>query len=347
MKKKQAVKDEPVAYRLEDLTVEEVSLVDRPAIGREFLLMKRQEEDTVGKKEEEHGPEAPETETPELETPVEEHPEEPEGTEPVAVAKAEDPGPTAAEQPTVAHDDRTEPDASLPTAWTLADGIRFLAEHKSELSRAGQAALGVLERQKQGGEATVDFDTAYRQMAAQGDVWACFDAMFEVVWSVLDSEEENQLAAIDEAVKAFGVKLAEILGGVGVKSAPVEPQKVKIGDAEVEVAADEFQAAVLTGMSSLADQMVTLSERVEQPAQKRDGKEEAVQVQETPLTPAQVAKMIQKAIAEARRPIYKSAAVVEEDTQEEKPVVPDRQQAGPGATVMPGLAGLKEKVSNG
>jgi hypothetical protein len=324
--------EDPAAYRLEELTVTIVSMVDSPAIGREFLLMKRQEEDTVVK--DKHDPEVPEPEAT-----AEEHPEEPEATEPEGtkpVSKAEEPEAEPAAAAPEAAPAAVEPPTPVEPL-TVAGAVSFLAEHKSELSRPGQAALGILERQKQI-EATTDFDTAYRGMAASGDVWACFDALMDVVWVVLDSEEENKLALIDAAVKAFGSKLSEILGGVGVKS--TEPVKVKLGEIEVEVA-DEFQAEVLRGMGALAEQLAALKEGQEQPTEKRDDEEEAVQPQGAPVTAVEVAKMISDAIAQARRPIYKSIAVDEEDTRE-KPKRKSRSDR-PGDTYSPGLAGMHRR----
>jgi len=338
--KSRANTEDPAAYRLEELTVTIVSMVDSPAIGREFLLMKRQEEDTVAK--EKHDPEVPEPEAT-----AEEHPEEPEATEPEATE------PEATEPVSKAEEPEVEPAAAGPEAvpaaaeppapvepLTVMGAVSFLAEHKSELSRPGQAAVGILERQKQM-EATTDFDTAYRNMAASGDVWACFDALMDVVWTVLDSSDENKLPLIDAAVKSFGTKLTEILGGVGVKSD--EPRTVKIGDVEIEVVADEFQAAMLAGMGMLADHLARLSERLEQPTEKRDGEEEAVQAQDAPLTATEVAKMISDGIAKAKRPIYKSIAVDEEDTREEKPNKRKSRSDRPGDTYSPGLAGMQRR----
>lgn len=330
--KSRANTEDPAAYRLEELTVTIVSMVDSPAIGREFLLMKRQEEDTVAK--DKHDPEVPEPEATAEEHPEEPEATEPEGTEPVSKAEEPEAEPAAPEAAPAA----VEPPAPVEPL-TVGGAVSFLAEHKSELSRAGQAALGVLERQKQM-EATTDFDTAYRNMAASGDLWACFDALMDVVWTVLDSSDENKLFLIDAAVKSFGTKLTEILGGVGVKSD--EPRTVKIGDIEIEVVADEFQAAVLTGMGSLAEQLATLSERLEQPTEKRDGEEEAVQAQDAPVTATEVAKMIGDAITQARRPIYKSVAVDEEDTREKKPSRKSRSDR-PGDTYSPGLAGMQRR----
>ena len=330
--KGRAKTEDPAAYRLEELTVTIVSMVDSPAIGREFLLMKRQEEDNVvAKKDAEHQEDPAEETTEESaeETPEGETPEEPVSKEEEPASKEETPEPEPPPEAPVEH---------APEPLTIAAALTFLVEHKSELSRVSQAAVGVLERQKADGEPTTDFETAYRYMAASGDVWSCFDALMEVVWNTLDSDGEDKLAIVQAAVKAFGDKLVEILGGVGVKS--TEPVKVKLGDVEVEVA-DEFQGQVLASMADLAEQFAALKEEREQPTEKRDGEEEAVQSEDAPLTATQVLKMIRDGIAEARRPIYKSIAVEEEDTREP----PKRKSRAdrPGDTVSPGLAGMKRQ----
>jgi hypothetical protein len=333
--KSRANTEDPAAYRLEELTVTIVSMVDSPAIGREFLLMKRQEEDTVAK--EKHDPEVPEPEAT-----AEEHPEEPEATEPEAtetVSKAEEPEAEAAapEATPEAAPAAVEPPAPVEPL-TVAGAVGFLAEHMSELPRSGQVAVAMLDRQKQAQEKT-DFNTAYAAQAAEDDIWTCLWVLMDVIDNVLESDVDPKLPLVLAAVQAFGIKVTEVLGGAGVKS--TEPVKVKLGDVEVEVA-DEFQAEVLRGMGELAEQLAALKEGQEQPTEKRDGEEEAVQSEEAPVTAGQVMKMIREGIAQAKRPIYKSIAVDAEDTREEKPKRKSRSDR-PGDTYSPGLAGMQRR----
>src|SRR3972149_3864138 len=232
-------------YELKDLTVHEVSLVDRPAIGREILITKSvgDEEDEMAKRT------APENPKPEAEL-------EKKGAE--GVEGAEPPNGAEGEPPVEKNEE--------PSTLTVQGAVEFLREHSEEISSLARYAVGVLERHLGDEEPTdlekaASFDEAYRRMAAPGPVWAACDALSSVIWDVRDDEgEEGKLDAVDKTVDDFKSTLRGILTDAGVKAADAVAtdaakengmRKVKIGDREIEVSGSDEVMAFFEGLAAL------------------------------------------------------------------------------------------------
>lgn len=386
-------KDADDVYELKDVTVVEVSLVDNPAIGREILLTKREGDMAKLDKEEEEEetteePRAEGDPAPEAEAEAEADPKEEPIVKPTAKAEpepkrgAKKPGRMKAEpEPKV--DEEPEEEPSVPSVF---DAIGILAQRSEELPMVARAAISILERhvvESEDKEAaqrkrmnSTDFNEVLGYMSLPGMIWASFDSLVQVVWTILDQgEEDEQLSLIDTAIGDFQKSLHGILSEAGVKveepeskgeeeepeakgkaEAEAEPEgEVQLGDEGVKVkGADEFQTAVITAMHAMATAIADLRDQVGEIAA-RGGAEVAQkqEVQPEPaapeaFTPEWVMKRINVALEQAKRPRYKAISHDPEDTDvdavEKREAEPRQPKQDEGH---PGLAGLKRVEGQG
>jgi hypothetical protein len=376
------------AYELIDLQVREVSLVDTPAIGRTFLVSKREEEDEMvkGKRVAKQNGEtetrvAPQPEANEKTPAGEEEATPPEG-EPTPEESASEPKPAPAADPVPAsapEGDEVEVQKE-PEPLTVDGALIFLKEAAGEEpTQAAKAALSVLERQlapaeereKQEGVDPTDFQQTFEVMSAPSQIWAAFDALMSVTFSILDSTDEEKLDKVAVAVEDFKSMLIGLLGQAGVKSdnepeakaeepepekaeeeepEAAEPgtQRMKLGEEEMEVEGDPFQIEVLAAMAELAERVADIGERLEVVSAggsvdkaAREEPSEPEPDRNRPVTAAEVMKIVASAISEAKKPRYKSLAVREEDTQIE---TENREEPVEPGTYRTGMAGMERKV---
>jgi len=372
------------AYELIDLQVREVSLVDNPAIGRTFLVSKREEEDEMaGKKVAKQNGETPQPEANEK-TPADEEQATPPEGEPTPAHHAQPHG-NAEESPSdpvpasAPEGDEVEVQKE-PEPLTVEGALSFLREQAGEEpTQAAKAALSVLERQiapaeereKQEGVDPTDFQQTFEVMSAPSQVWAAFDALMSVTFSILDSTDEEKLDKVAVAVEDFKSTLIGLLGQAGVKNddepevkaeepepekeeeeepETAEPgtQRMKLGEEEVEVEGDPFQIEVLAAMAELAERVADIGERLEVVSAggsvgkaAREEPSEPEPDGNRPVTAAEVMKIVASAISEAKKPRYKSLAVREEDTQIE---TENREEPVEPGTYRTGMAGMERKV---
>ncbi len=327
LKRRQRKRDENTdVYELQDLTVHEVSIVDHPAIGREFLVAKNLEEDEM----------------------------EPTTTEPVTETPP-------SEEATKNEEAVVTPEVTpVAPALDLSAAIAFVTEHKADLGPTARLGAEMLERHK--AEASdvakaVSFDEAYRRMAAPGQVWAAMDSLNTCVWDVIyDDGIENKLDTVDAICDEFKGVLRGILGDAGVKNAgavaatkeaPAEPKasRVKIGDQEVNASLTEFEAGVLEALHAIGEQVKDVSTRVGELEAHTGGEAEAASKatnsepapeEEKPLTASEALKLFRQELAKASTPRYRSTAVNSDDVNVDKVEREEGAPIEPKARVLPG-----------
>jgi hypothetical protein len=315
-------------HRLEDLEVSSISLVDRPAIDIEFLVLKRYDPET------EEGPMAKKKED-ELEKGTE-------GDAPEEEAKEEEvTDETAAE---VEPDEKPEADAEEAAAEpgmmaVLKDALEKVAggELPADIRVAVQALLGYTERAtKQDGvpdEAQpdygpTDFDEAWVDVETDKALWEALSIFNRVVTAIYESADGNKVGLLVKAIEAFAAKAKAMMGAI--KEEPAEEEAVAEEASEqsdtqlLATALTDLSTAFGEEMGAVKGQLLELEKRIagEAPEPEASTEGDAAEETEKPVTLADVQKVIAAAIAKAKQPQYKGLLPEPEKDKDEEPEVP-------------------------
>lgn len=305
-------------YRLDDLEVTAVALVDKPAIGIEFLVLKR------------HNPDGEPAAAGE------------EGSMTTKRQKAAGEG-EETEQPTLSVE-------VLRTVKAMSGALAgFLPEDAPEgceicaTARAFQEAVGKGEeasKEETSKDEPMDFRSAWEGMVVADQMWKCFMTMETVVTNIARSDKmpEEKAGLFDTAITDFATVARELLGLT--KSAPADdgdaandppptdppaPDDTKKTEPEGDpdpahdaVVDANAATALLTAITDLVTEVQDLNARLtkveaggeppEAPA--ADGAAGPASAKtadgDKPVTLATMTQAIQEAIAKARNPVFKS-----------------------------------------
>lgn len=285
-------------FELKDVTVQEVSLVDHPAIGREILLTKRatiSEEGKMTTKTTKAEPKAIDEEKSEEaqaeEAPVEE-------IQKPKVEKAAG-GELAPEAEPVVPDANTEAFAALtPVATT-----KIAQFHLEALQRH------VGEPTEKASEDVTSFSdrlSAYLQWDA---IYASLDAVSSTIFDIIyGADDGDKQGMVKTTIGEFETALLTALDGLGMKATKTEENT------------DEESNAVKTlqAILALTERVDTLATRIEDVAQAKRDDTEVVHVpdeveKKVTMSASELLKLIDGKIAAARKPLYKSTSIVEDD----------------------------------
>jgi hypothetical protein len=312
-------KKEVTFYRLEDLEVTEVALVDRPAIGIDFLVLKRLSPDG----------------------------------QPAAAGEE---GKAMTKRNKAAGDGQAAEEWSLPpevlrTLKGMGAALgSFLPEDAPESDEVCAAARVFQAAAEKASEDTskeepMDFRSAWEGMVVADQMWKCFMTMETVVTNIARSDKtpDEKAGLFDTAITDFATVARELLGLAKAAPAPAEgegetgdgdgapngdtsesaddPANEEKSETDAHAVSDDLGKQVVTALAAIPDLLTEVRElgdrldkveagNVTPEAPATDGAADTKKVDtssdERPVTAVEMQKAIEAAIQAARHPVFKS-----------------------------------------
>jgi len=339
-------------HRLEDLEVSSISLVDRPAIDIEFLVLKRYDPEA------EEGPMAKKNED-ELE-PQAKADEPAEEEEEVAV---ETPAASEDEAPAEAKPDEKsefEPESGVVVLkagkWVGGENTGLLKQTRDAIEKfeafisrtkvtdlaltadfraAVQTLLDHTERAlKQESQTTeghidygpTDFTEAWVEVETEDTLWKALSIFNRVVTAIYESVEGDKVGMLVKAVDDFASRVKGMMGAIKEEPSAEEAtgeEAPTSDESDMQVlarAVTDLSQAFGDEMSAMKGQVAELEKRLagEAPEPEASTEGDAAEETEKPVTLADVQKAIAAAIAKAKQPQYKGLLPEPEETKDEE-----------------------------